>query len=149
MWGAYFTEPEEALDYLYNILNNSRGSLGLGFVGYADETLLPRYPAVVISFGVPVAREFGPTGTFNLHWSVMLVVYHARLSASHKTRTKEDMQLAASIRNKLHEDYKCGGGVYFGYVSEERPGIMADDKGQATVATTLVWEADSRAPIGG
>jgi hypothetical protein len=144
-----FTEPDEALDYIYNLLNDNKGPLGLGYVGYADERLLPKYPAVVVSLNVPVDRTLGPTGTFNLGWAVQLVVYHAKLTRGHRTRTREDMQLAAAIRKKLHEDYKAGGGVIFGYVRSERPGIIADDRGTANVATSLIWTADSRAPIGG
>lgn len=144
---AYFTEPDEALDYIYNLINNSRAALGLGFVGYADEQMLFEYPAVVISFNAPVDRTLGPTGTFNLAWAIQLIVYHAKLSVDHKTRTREDIKLGAAIRNKLHEDYKLGGGVIFGYVRSERPGIIADDRGNANVATSLIWTADSRAPI--
>lgn len=146
---SYFTEPEQALDYIYELIESRKNSLGLGYVGYADEKLLPRYPAVVVSFNVPVDRTLATTGTFNLAWAIQVVVYHARLTASHKTRTKEDMQLAATIRNVLHSDYKMGGGVIFGYVRSERPGIMADAKGAANIATTLIWTADSRAPING
>lgn len=143
----YFTEPEEALDYIYNLLVENQGPLGLGYVGYADEKLLPKYPAVVVSFNTPVDRVLGPTGTFNLTWVVQIIVYHARLTASHKTRTREDMQLAAAIRNLLHTDYQAGGGVIFGFVVSERPGLLADDKGQANVSTMLIWTGDSRAPI--
>jgi hypothetical protein len=143
----YFTEPEEALDYIYNLLNDSKGSLGLGYVGYADETLLPQYPAVVVSYNSPVERVLATTGTYNLHWAIQILVYHARMSRNHRTRTREDMQIAAAIRDKLHDNYKAGGGVIFGFVTSERPGIAADDKGNANIATMLLWEADSRAPI--
>lgn len=143
----YFTEPEECLDAIYNLINSNRAALGVKFVGYADETLLPKYPAVVVSYNVPVERELGPTQTFSLNWQVSLTIYHARLSASHRTRTKEDMQIAAAIREKLHEDYKLGGGVIFGYVTNERPGLAADDRGQANIATMLIWEGQSRAAM--
>ncbi len=140
----FFTEPEEALDYIHNLLESNKGDLGLSTVGYADERLLPEYPAVVVSFNAPVERDIHATRQFRLDWSIQLVVYHARLSASHKTRTREDMQLAAAIRAKLHEDKSLGGGVIFGFVASERPGIMADDRGQANIATMLIWTAESR-----
>lgn len=143
----YFIEPETALDYIYNLLNNNKVSLGLSYVGYADETLLPKYPACVVSYNVPVARTLYATRTFQLQFIIQIEVYHARLTASHRTRTKEDMQLAARIRNKLHEDYKAGGGVVFGYVLSERPGTIADGRGQANVATLLMWTGESRAAL--
>jgi hypothetical protein len=108
---AYFTEPEQLLDYIYNLLVANKVDLGIRYVGYADEVLLPQYPAAVVSLNAPVDRELRATGTFNLRFAAQVVVYHARLNTSRKTRTKEDMQIAAAIRNKLHEDYTLGGGV--------------------------------------
>lgn len=143
----YFVEPEEVLDYIHALVDSNKDSLGVKFVGYADENVLPRYPAVVVSFSTPVDRELGPTGTFSLTWMIQLTIYHARITASHKTRTREDMQLAAAVRNLLHTDYRMGGGVIFGFVRSERPGLVADNKGKANVATTLIWVGDSRAPI--
>jgi len=143
----YFVEPEQALDYIYALVNDNKESLGLKYVGYADERLLPHYPAAVVSFNTPVDRELVTTGTFNLNWQLQIIVYHARISASHKTRTREDMLLATAVRNLLHTDKSMGGGVIFGYVRSERPGVIADDKGRANVATVLTWTGDSRAPI--
>jgi len=142
-----FSEPEEVVDYVWNILNTNKATLGLGFVGYADETLLPKYPAAVVSFNAPVQRDLGPTRTFSLTFALQIIIYHARLTASHRTRTKEDMQIAATVRNKLHEDYRLGGGVIFGFVESERPGIVADAKGRANVATILFWTGTSRAAL--
>jgi hypothetical protein len=140
----HFTEPEEIIDYLYNVLETDKGDLGLGYVGYGDERLLPQYPAVVVSYNAPTDRTLHATRHFRLEFSIQLVVYHAKMSASHKTRTREDMQLAAAIRNKLHEDKRFGGGVIFGYVASERPGVMADDRGEANVATMMIVSAESR-----
>jgi len=144
---AYFTEPEEALDYVYALLNDNKEALGLGFVGYGEERLLPVYPAAVVSFNVPVDRELYATRTFRLQWVIQIEVYHAKLTVGHKTRTREDMALAASIRNKLHEDYTFGNRVVFGFVRSERPGVVADGKGRANVATVLVWSGESRAAL--
>jgi hypothetical protein len=141
----FFTEPDEALDAVYNLLNDNKGALGLGFVGYSDERTLFVYPAAVVSFNIPTERTLHATHQFRLNWSVQVVVYHARMSASHKIRSREDMQLAIGVREKLHEDYTMGGGVIFGYVTSERPGIMVDERGQANIATMLIWEAESRA----
>jgi hypothetical protein len=143
----YFTEPEEALDYVHALLDGNKATLGLGYVGYGEERLLPKYPAAVVSFNVPVNRELHATRTFRLEWVVQIEVYHAKLTVGHKTRTREDMQLAARIRNKLHEDYTFGGSVVFGFVRSERPGIIADGKGRANVATILVWSGESRAAL--
>jgi len=142
----YFTEPEELLDHIYTLIDSNKGTLGIKFVGYADERLLPHYPAVVVSYNVPITRSLHTTRTYKLEFIVQLEVYHARMTASHRTRTKEDMQLAAGIRNKLHEDYTLGGGVIFGHVLSERPGTIADAKGVANVATMLIWNGESRAP---
>lgn len=141
---AFFTEPEEALDYIYNKINDNKGPLGIKFVGYADEDLLPEYPAVVVSFNTPVDRDIHATRQFRLVWAIQIVVYHARVSADHKVRSKEDMRFAAAIRNLLHQDFRAGGGVIFGFVAQERPGIVLDSEGSATIASTLIWTAESR-----
>jgi hypothetical protein len=143
---AYFTRPEEALDYIYNKVKDNKGPLGIGYVGYADEQFLPEYPAVVVSFNNPVDRELLTTQRgFQLIWAIQIIIYHSRLSTDHITRSREDMQFAEAITNLLHQDFRAGGGVIFGYVAQERPGIIADNKGEATVATTLIWTAESRA----
>ncbi len=141
----YFTEPEQALDYFYNLLNTNKTTLGIRYVGYADENILPQYPAVVVSYNTPIDRRIHATRQFQLEWALQFMVYHARLTASHKTRTKEDMQLAKAVRDLLHTDHTLGGSVIFGFVQSERPGILAGSKGQATVATTLIWAGESRA----
>jgi hypothetical protein len=141
---GFFTEPEQALDHIHDLLQANKGELGIQFVGYADETILPKYPAVVVSFNTPVTREIATLRQFTLTFNVQLIIYHARLTASHKTRAREDMQLAARVRDKLHEDHSMGGGVIFGYVVNEVPAITADDKGRANIATTLVWQGESR-----
>jgi len=143
----YFTEPEQIIDHVYNLINNDKAAIGLGFIGYSDERILPKYPAAVVSLGVPVTRELYATQTFQLTFQIQVVVYHARVTTSHKTRTKEDMQIAARVREKLHEDYSLGGGVIFGFVTSERPGIVANEKGQAVVATVITWSGSSRASI--
>lgn len=141
----FFTEAEEILDHVYNLLVTNKASLGVKFVGYSDETILPQYPAVVVSLGVPVDRELYATRQFQLRFQLQVVIFHARITASHKTRTKEDMQIATAVRNLLHSDYQLGGGVIFGFVQSERPGIVANEKGQAVVSTVLTWSGSSRA----
>jgi predicted S18 family serine protease len=143
----YFTEPEQLLDFVYALFNDDKAALGIQYVGYSDENILPKYPAVVVSIGVPVQRELYATRTFSLEFQLQVIIYHARVTASHKTRTKEDMQIAARVRNKLHTDYTLGGGVIFGFVRSERPGVVANAKGQATVSTVITWSGSSRAPL--
>jgi hypothetical protein len=142
-----YSEPEQVVDFFWNLLNTNKTVLGLGFVGYGDETLLPKYPAALVSFSAPVQRELGPTGTFSLTFAIQVLVYHARMTASHKTRTKEDMQLAAGVREKMHDDYRLGGNIIFGFVESERPGIVADNKGRMNIGTVLFWTGTSRAPL--
>lgn len=141
----FFQEAEEALDFIHALIDDNKGDLGIGYVGYGDERLLPVYPGVVVSYNAPVDRTIHATRQFRLEWQIQLVVYHAKMTVDHKTRTREDMQLAAAVREKLHEDKTLGGGVIFGFVNQERPGVMADDRGEANIATMLLWTGESRA----
>lgn len=139
---AYFSDPQEVLDFLHDLLEDHKGSLGLAFVGYGDEELLPGYPAAVLTAGEE-QRFQSNTQIFGKRYFVDIWVYHALLSQSHKVRTREDMALATAIKNKIHEDYTLGGGIIFGYVSSSLPGVAVRAK-SAVVGTRLTWEGEGR-----
>jgi hypothetical protein len=74
----YFTEPEQLLDFVYALFNDDKAALGIQYVGYSDENILPKYPAVVVSIGVPVQRELYATRTFSLEFQLQLVTRHGQ-----------------------------------------------------------------------
>jgi hypothetical protein len=138
--------PEEALDLISDLLRLNAGSLGINYVGYGDEELIPSYPAVVITPGV-VDRKLHATHTFQVILLVSMWVYHARLTASRKIRTKEDLLLATGIVELLHTppnshlgfDTSNNRNIIYGFVESEDPGTIMTRKNNAVIATRLSW----------
>ena len=137
------TEPQDAADFVYNLLKTQAGPLGIGFVGYADK-LNPNYPAVVVTPGRK-AKSLHATHTFNVAIEIDIMVYHARLSTDHKTRTREDLALVTSIENTLEQgDMNFGGQVIFAFVRETYPGTITRPKGEQVVGTRMLVDVLSQ-----
>jgi len=74
-------------------------------------------------------------------------VYHARLTDSHKVRTKNDLLLVTAIRTLLHSDFRLGGNIIFGYVDSENPGVLASPKNDAVVGSRMTWTGENVVPF--
>lgn len=136
------TRPEEAVEMLSELIVNDGGSLGIEFIGKYDERLLPRYPAVNVSTA-PLTREVHATHTFNVTLRVVLWVYHAKLTLTHKERSEEDLLLVTQLKDLLHTDHTFNNRVIFGYVDSETPGVIGPRAGggDSVVGTRMSWEA--------
>jgi len=102
---AYFDDPVQLVDYVYDKVDQNKGPLGIAYLGYGEELLIPEFPAALFLPGA-VAREWHGTHTWNITLLIEIWVYHARLSDSHRVRTRDDMQLVASVRDLLHSDIR-------------------------------------------
>ena len=140
-----FYDNLDVIDYLYTKLTTERSALGLGFVGYADEELLPSYPAAVLSSG-SLAREVHSTVYFKNEILVDIFILHARLTTSRKARTREDLLLCRAIVLSLHGDRTLGGNIVDGHVASEVPGEVRDEQGEAVVGTRITWYGQTREP---
>ncbi len=139
-----FTELFEPMDYLKDLLETNKGSLGLEFVGYGDEKLIPRYPAAIV-VGSNFNRTLHGTMKFLLLMDITIWVYHAKMTISHQTRTKEDMLIVMEIRNLIHTKYTMDGNVIFGYIQNETPGVIQRAKSDVLVGTKVDWTGTSEA----
>jgi hypothetical protein len=142
-----FYDILQVSQYLYNRINDNKVALGLRYVAYGDEQLLPEYPAAVVTTERPLRREFHGTRQFLVTFECDIFVLHANLAASHRIRTIEDIQLAEAIRKFLHSDFTLGGHIIFGYVDLEIPGIVTRVVGQKSamiVTTRLSWTGQNR-----
>ncbi len=135
------TTPEEAIDMLYQLINDNAGMLGMEYVGRYDENLLPRYPNIVISPGQK-NKEVHATHTFNVQLRATLWIYHAKLTVTHTERSEEDLAFATAVENLIEEDKTFGGRVIFSFVESSTPGVIAPriGKGDGIVGTRLAWE---------
>lgn len=147
-----FNTPEEVLDYLHDLLTLHAEPLGIRFVGYGEERLIPEYPAVLVAAG-PVTREIHATHTFQLTMMMELWIYHAKLSESHHVRTRQDLQLVTAVREVLHDNLTCPKDdgtrqVIFSYVNAEDPAFIRRPRNEAVVGSRIEWIATSQERFG-
>src|SRR5688572_27164484 len=99
-----FHDIEQVMDYIYEYLDLHKGEVGIKYVGYGDEELLPGMPALIVT-GEPDTREVEGTNQFKRIFFLSVFIYHADLSINHRVRTQQDMQLATEVKRLLHADY--------------------------------------------
>jgi hypothetical protein len=143
-----FNTPEETMDYLHDLLSFHAEMLGIRFVGYGEERLIPEYPAVLIGAGT-LNREVHATHTFQLTLMLELFIYHAKLSESHHTRTREDLKLVTRVREVLHDNLVCPDDsgtkqVIFSYVNAEDPVFIRRPRNEAVVGSRMEWLATTQ-----
>jgi hypothetical protein len=135
------TQPQDAVDMLYELIRENAGVLGMEYVGQYDENLLPRYPNVVISPGIKTKEVHG-THTFLVTLRCILWIYHAKLTETHSDRSREDLEFASAIEALVEDDKTFGQRVIFSFVESSTPGVIAPrtGKGEGIVGTRLAWE---------
>jgi hypothetical protein len=139
----YFKEPTEILNYVHDKIDENSGSIGLAFVGYGEELLIPKYPAILIVAG-PVTREWHTTHQWRLTLMFELWVYHASLSESRRTRTRDDLALVTGVRETLHSDIRLRDTsgepqCISAWVNAEDPAFIRRPKNEAVVASRLEY----------
>ena len=148
-----FNTPEEVLDYLHDLITFHAEPLGIRFVGYGEERLIPEYPAVLVAAGT-VAREIHATHTFQLTFMIELWIYHAKLSESHRIRTRQDLELVTRVREVLHDNLTCpkledeSRQVIFSFVNAEDPAFIRRPRNEAVIGTRMEWVATSQERFG-
>lgn len=131
------TEPQDAADYIHNLLLEHQGPLGVGAVLYGEK-LRPEYPAIVVTPGAK-SKIVHATHTFLVTMEVVLSVYHARLNASHAQRTREDLELVTAIENLIERgEMNAGGEAIFVFVSDAFPGVVTRPTGDQVVGTRMI-----------
>lgn len=150
---GYFSDPLQVLDYVHDYINQRAEQVGLEFVGYGEERLIPTYPAIVITAG-PVTREIHGTHTFGLTFMLEMWIYHAKLSESHRMRTREDLELVTAIRNLMHDNLRLYADIdedtpvipqiVFGHINAEDPAFINRGKNEGVVGSRIEWTGTSQ-----
>lgn len=141
-----FYDNLDVIDYLHTKFTAEANGLGLGYVAYAEEEMLPKYPALVFSSG-GLQRGIHTTNFFLTEITVDLFILHAALAASHRARTREDLLLCRAIVNILHLDTNLDGNIVHGYAIAETPGEIINDRDEAVVSTKITWRGNTREPF--
>lgn len=142
-----FTQPREVSVYLYELLLEHAGPLGIRYVAY-NERLRPEYPSVVVTPGIKT-KVLHATHTFNIGLEVGLLVYHANLNTRTSTRTQEDLQLVEDIETVIEQGgMNMEGHVIFAFVREAVPGTLLRATGEQVIGTRMVIDVLSQARFG-
>lgn len=148
-----YHDPIQVLDHVHQLIDNHKADLGLAYVAYQDEELLPQYPAALVSMESPVERRQHATRMFLVTFNLDIWIFHARLTAGKALRSKEDIELAQNVRKLLHANYTLpdegtpAGHIVFGFVESENSGLTIRSRGQrqqSVVTTRLSWTGQNR-----
>lgn len=144
---AYY-DIDSVSQYITDLVNANKVSLGLETVYYGDQTIIPAMPSVAVVPG-PLHRE--PTGAmrhYTLRFTVALFVMHRRLMQTNAARTKADLQMARSLVVLLHTDFTLGSNIVGGWVSSEVPRSLPGPQGGSIISTQLTWIGEQREVVG-
>lgn len=138
----------QPFDFIYDLINDNKATLGLRYIAQHDEELIPQYPAVLLQTDRTSTQQHA-TGQFRKEFHLDLWVFHAQLTMGKAERSRKDIELATAIRKLLHSNYTLDGHIIFGFVNGENPGITARVIGGnvSTIVTThLTWMGENRVP---
>lgn len=144
-----FYDALQPFEYIYELLDNNKATLGLRYIARHDEELIPEYPAVLLQVD-NVERTIHATQMFMVEFSLDLWVFHAQMTVDKATRSLRDIELATNIRRLLHGDKTLGGHIIFGWVTGEFPGVTAraiQGSISTVVTTRLTWSGQNRVPF--
>lgn len=145
---AYYARPEEILKRFQELFEAHKEELGLFYVALQEETLIPQYPALGIVAG-PVVRQIHARQQFEVDFSFLFWIYHAKLDVGHARRSIEDMELATGVTRFLHRPanrrliLNNENKLVFSHVTAEVPGLVYPETGPAIIVTRLTWNGKS------
>lgn len=138
----------EPFDFLHDLIDDNRATLGIRYVARHDEELIPQYPAILIQTDRTDTEQHA-TGLFLKRFYIDFWIFHAQLSVSRATRSRKDIELATAVRKLVHANYTLDGHIVFGFISGEFPGISARILGStltSVLTTRLTWMGQNRVP---
>jgi hypothetical protein len=144
-----FYDILQPFDFLYDLINDNKATLGLRYIAQHDETLIPEYPALLLQTDRTETVQHA-TGQFLKQFNVDLWIFHAELSVNRATRSRKDIELATAVRHLIHANYTLDGHIIFGFIGGEFPGISARILGAAltsVLTTRLTWMGENRVPF--
>lgn len=139
---ALYTQPQELVDHLVDLLEVNAGELGLRFVG-SYTSLIPEYPAAVVTSGGKT-KELHSTHKFSVMLEAEVTVLHAKLDVSRSIRQREDNDLAAAIESLIEEDVTFGNHLVQGWVALVQPGVATRVRNEQIAVTRLLVTALSQ-----
>ena len=142
-----FERIEDVLDYAHDLVETKKGDIGLEYVAYGSDQLLPKYPACIVAPGQTRTQKHG-THYFMRTFYIEMLVLHAKISISRALRTKEDLELTTRVTEAFALDPTCGENALFSYFTDETPqNIRTGVKAIPVLGTQLSWLVEARVPF--
>lgn len=114
---------EDLAEYWLNALEQNADQLGFEFVGGYDDPIKTSYPAVVVGAG-NTTKEVHATHTFLVQLNLDFYICHAEATVTHRKRSLENLKSVTRLVAFLEADPTLGDKITFGYVIQERPGVI-------------------------
>lgn len=114
---------EDLIEYWLDRLDSYKESLGFQFVGGYEERVITDYPAVIFGNG-STSKDVGGTHTFLIDHMLDIYIHHAEATVTHRKRSLENLQQVTILTRFLEADRTLGNRIIFGYVTDERPGLI-------------------------
>lgn len=143
-----FYDILQPFDYLHDLLDDNKATLGLRYIAQNDEQLIPQYPAVLLQTDRSVTEQHA-TRVFRREFYLDLFVFHAELTQNRAVRSRGDIELATDIRKLIHSKYDMDGHIIFGFIDGEFPGTSArifNERLTSILTTRLTWMGENRVP---
>jgi hypothetical protein len=141
-----FNDILQPFDFLVDLLDDNKASLGIRYIAQHDEDLVPEFPAILVQTD-NTEREYHATQMFLVRFHMDIWVFHAELSSSKAVRSRKDIELATAIRKLIHTDRTMQGHILQSWVDGEFPGIsvrVIEANPTTMVTTRLTWQGENR-----
>lgn len=114
---------EDLIEYWLEQLTEYADTLGFQFVGGYDDRIITDYPAIILGNG-STTKEVGGTQTYLIQHTLDMYIQHAEATKTHRQRSLENLQQVTRLVDFLEADPTLGEKIIFGYVINERPGLI-------------------------
>lgn len=137
---------EDLIEYLLEEVEENQVQLGLKFVGGYDERIITDYPAVIFGSG-NTTKEVSGTHQYLIQHHLDIYIQHAEASETHRQRSLEMLKTVTKLVAFLEADPTLKGQIIFGYVINERPGLIQPraTPSMFIVSTSINYQATLKA----
>jgi hypothetical protein len=115
----FTTTLTEVTDAIRDVLVAAADELELKNVYYGPADLMPEFPSVLVRSGA-LDRSLHATHQFALDLNVIIDLFYGTIQSSEINQYEAEQKMD-KITSKLHEDFRLGERVVFGFVTRIQP----------------------------
>ncbi|HEY9660603.1 MAG TPA: hypothetical protein V6C65_19275 [Allocoleopsis sp.] len=117
---AHTNDDTVVADFLFNLINTNKVTLGLNEVYYGNQTMIPVANAAVITPGGKsrvLSGVQGPGGQTTNTLNVIIAVHRSKVGVEDTERHAVD-NIATAVERLVHQDVTCGGIIIHGMIDD-------------------------------